>query len=116
MSFEEGLKEICEKFTRALNSGDAAGCAEVYAEDAVAYFRAAEATRGRDAIKRRYSDVITQGLRLNTLEIVRSDHDGAIGYAIQDYKTTSGSGMVMFAMRKNNAGKWEVTAEAFIAP
>jgi hypothetical protein len=31
MLFEEGLQEICQNFVAALNKGDAAGCATVYA-------------------------------------------------------------------------------------
>src|SRR5262245_8918835 len=116
MSFREALKKLSDDFIVAMNSGDAAGCAAVYAEDALVYYSTSAPVRGRDEIRRIYGDAIAQGQRLKALTLIHADSDENIGYGIQSYEGSNGSGMVMFAMRKGSVGDWLITTEAFIAP
>jgi ketosteroid isomerase-like protein len=115
MSFRAALHELTEKYLADFNSGNAAGCAASYTEDAISCWTADHVLRGREEIEQHYIGLLAGGARLTSLETVHAEGSGNIGYAIQTYTGSQGSGMVMLGMRRSADGKWAVSAEAITA-
>ena len=115
MSFRVALDEITEKFVSDFNSGNAAGVAAGYTEDAISYWTAGRVLRGRKEILQHYADLIASGARLTSLETIHAEGSESISYAIQTFAGNQGAGMVMLGMRRSGDGKWAVSAEAITA-
>ena len=104
--------KLLKSFVTDMNNGNAAGCAAGYTEDAISYWTANQVLRGRKEIEQHYKNLIAAGNKLTSLETVRAESAENIGYAIQTYTGSQGSGMVMLALRRSADGNWAVSADS----
>ncbi|MBL7188623.1 MAG: DUF4440 domain-containing protein [Phycisphaerae bacterium] len=79
-SLNEGMQEINETFTEALQAGDAGTLSRVYAENALLMVPNAEVVRGRRDIEKFYQDVLGLGFHDHVYERIALEERADLGY------------------------------------
>jgi len=79
-SLNEGIQEIHETFTEALQAGDARTLSQVYAENALLMVPNAETVKGRHDIEEFYQDVLGLGFHDCVYERIALEERADIGY------------------------------------
>ena len=79
-SLSEGMQEINETFTRALQAGDARTLSQVYSENALLMAPNAEIVTGRHDIEEFYQDVLGLGFHDNVCERIALEERADLGY------------------------------------
>jgi uncharacterized protein (TIGR02246 family) len=97
----------------AMNAGDAAGLAALYAEDARLMPPNAEATIGRDAIKATFGGMIESGAKVE-LNVMETKSTGDIAYNVGAYKISAGGevtdqGKYIEVWHRGADGAWLMT-------
>lgn len=114
MAFRDDVAALEARFLEAYHRRDAASCAEVYTEDAVYMVPGKEPVRGRSAIEAATAEDITNGLQLTRLTAFYTEASGDLGYALETFGSSAGDGTAMLAYRRDESGKWRISAEAFL--
>ena len=78
-SLNEGMQEINETFTKALQGGDARAISQVYTENALLMVPNAETVRGRRDIEEFYQDALGLGFHDNVCERIALEERADLG-------------------------------------
>ncbi|MEO5704941.1 MAG: DUF4440 domain-containing protein [Candidatus Limnocylindrales bacterium] len=109
-------------FETALRSGDAAGAAAAYADDATLIAPAAEVLRGRPAIQQYWRTGVETGIERMDLTVLDLQQRGDVALEIGRYAlhlvpeaggTVTDSGRYLVVLRADGDGRWRRCAEMF---
>jgi uncharacterized protein (TIGR02246 family) len=113
------LGQMNRDFVAALNAGDAAKAAALYAEDAVVIPPGEAMVRGRANIEAYWKSAIEAGAGNATVETIDAQSSGSLGYEIGSFTLTSKgpdgkpvkeSGRYIELLKKGPDGRWYSTA------
>ena len=118
---DRAIRRAAEKWKSGYNSGDAAGVAALYAEDAY-YLTQHFVTgilHGRDAIKAYVQRGIDAKYRVDSIEIIAADCSGDLAYTVGRYESTNAgqkaSGVNVVVLKRTD-GKWLIVAHEAAVP
>jgi ketosteroid isomerase-like protein len=114
MTFREALEALSQQYVIDSQRGDAGACASAYSRDAIIYLNEKESVRGRAAITAHLEDAMKGGFKVGKLTTIFAEANLELGYAIQNFESSIGPGMVMLAL-KLDEGAWRVCAEVIVA-
>ena len=115
MSVSELAKQLNDKWNAAFNRGDAAGVADLYADDAVLSPGNGEVLKGRDAIQGLFQSFIDNGVHDHTIDIIEAHQSGDVLYEVAKWqahgkdengKSVSFGGVLVNTFRHNAEGHW----------
>ncbi len=108
-------KQLNDKWNAAFNRGDAAGVADLYAEDAVLSPGNGEALKGRDAIQGLFQSFIDNGVHDHSIDVIEAHQSGDVLYEVAKWKAhgkdekskpVSFGGILVNTFRQNAEGQW----------
>jgi uncharacterized protein (TIGR02246 family) len=118
---DAALREIPETWRRLYNAGDAAGVAALYAPNAM-YLTQHYITgvvAGRKAIQAYVQRGVDAGYQVNSIEVLRTDCSGQMGYVLDRYTATNAGqktmGVNLVVLRKDG-GQWKIVAHEAAVP
>jgi uncharacterized protein (TIGR02246 family) len=115
MSIREDRDAKNATYVEALNRGDAAACADLFAEDAAFLLRGSHPVRGRPAIQALHQRFIEAGVKMLSLDTLDIEAHGDLAYAILAYATEEESGRALLVMKRQSDGSWKVQVESVTA-
>jgi uncharacterized protein (TIGR02246 family) len=111
MTIRTVLKDLSIHYMEALNRGDAAACAALFAKDASFLFRGG-AVRGREDIADLHEHFIGAGVKFVAIETLEFDNFGDLGYAIQSYATGNETGGMVLVLKRQADDSWLIQAQS----
>ncbi len=112
----EAVLDAATKWEEAVNAGDVAAVAEVYAEDAMLLPPGSERIEGRENIEAFWQDLVKEGTEID-LESVDVATGGDIAYEIGTFSLTMPdaaepiTGKYIWTWKQTDAGEPKVTAD-----
>jgi ketosteroid isomerase-like protein len=115
MSFRDEVDGLNARFMAALERNDAAGaCADAYHDDAM-LMAGPEPLRGMTAITAAIAGARSAGTVIKGITTLTAEADGNIGYTVGTVDTNTGKGIMLLALKRDDAGAWKISAEAYFA-
>ena len=115
MSIRETREAMNARYAEAFNRGDAAACADLYAEDAAFLLSGSHPVRGRQAIQALHQRFIEAGVKMVSLDTLDIESHGDLAYAIVAYATQEESGKALLVMKRQPDGSWKTQVESVTA-
>ncbi len=115
MSIREDREAMNARYVEAFNRGDAAACADLYAEDAAFLLSGSHPLRGRQAIQALHQRFIEAGVKMISLDTLDVEAHGDLAYAIVAYATEEESGKALLVMKRQPDGSWKTQIESVTA-
>lgn len=107
------IEAVLRAYEAAYNAGDATALARVHARDGGYYMPSGEPVVGREALERFWSQSLGRGL---ALELERFEAEGAVAWAVGRWtlgaeNAPGASGRFVLALRRNEAGEFEIVVD-----
>lgn len=123
-AFEHTMAELNAVACEAFNRGDAKACAKLYAPDATLLLPGRAPIEGRKSIEAFLGDSIAAGAKLVSVEAVKTDAAGDMGYSAGFYRfetpgddgsTVSQKGQFITVFRRRPDGAWKAVCDSLIS-
>ena len=108
MPFKADIQALCDRMAAAYVSGDAAGCAAGFTEDAVLLSPYAAAARSRAAIEALHRVWTAGGGGKKSFDVIEAQADGDFGWCLIAFAEgdVTGAGKTLAIVRRQPDGAW----------
>jgi uncharacterized protein (TIGR02246 family) len=109
LTFQEEMRELMNAMAFAYRAGDAHGCAQLFAADAVLYCPYAFPAHGRDAIESLHREWTNGGVG-KVLTVRDCGRSGNLGWCVVAYSEddASGNGTSVNVVERAPGGQWQI--------
>lgn len=120
--FANKVNDALARYTELFNAGDAAGLAELYAEDAQLMAPHAAAVEGREAIRKFWEGVFGMGKASFALTTLEAFNNGTLGYSLGGYTLSiapaegdamTDEGKYVIVWKRGPGGAWQLAVDIF---
>lgn len=111
MTIRTVLKDLSAHYIAALESGDAAACADTFTPNASFLFRGGS-VQGRKDIIALHEHFIRAGVKMISIETLESENFGDLGYAIQSYATANETGRMLLVLKRQPDDSWRIQVQS----
>jgi len=110
MNLQDELQVIFDDMAIAYRSGDAAGCAAAFTEDALLTSPYAPPAQGRSAIEALHVEWTSEGSGKKTLEVVDCGRSGDLAWCLVHYDEGehTGRGTSLNIVEREAGGPWRI--------
>ena len=110
MSFKQECQNLYDQYVAFYRSGDAKGCASIFATQAKMYSPFGPPAIGRKAIEEAHADWVEEGAEEKNIFVSSAGCDGELGWCLAEFSEgTTGEGNSLSVLARKPDGRWLIT-------